>query len=59
MAPKGTVFFFSYFDHKLCMAFALSGFLFEAGGRTFHPVIFHSMSGTLISMFERFFIILL
>ena len=29
-----------------------SGFSFEAGGRMFHPVVFHSMSGTLISIFE-------
>ena len=29
---------------------------FEAGGRTFHPVVFHSMSGTLISILEGFFI---
>ena len=37
----------------------VSGFSFEAGGRTFHPVVFYSMSGTLISIFEGLFIILL
>ena len=31
-----------------------AGFLFEAGGWTLHLVIFHSMSGTLISIFEGF-----
>ena len=35
------------------------GFSFEARGRTFGPVIFHSISGTLISIFEGLFIILL
>ena len=34
---------------------ATSGFSFEARGRTFRPVVFHSMSGTLISIFEGFF----
>ena len=33
----------------------ISGFSFEAGGRTFRPVVFYSMSGTLISIFEGFF----
>ena len=33
-----------------------AGISFEAGGRTFHPVVFHSMSGTLISILEGFFI---
>ena len=33
----------------------LPGFSFEAGGRTFRPVVFDSMSGTLISMLEGFF----
>ena len=32
-----------------------SGFSFEAGGRTFHPVVLHAMSGTLISILGRFF----
>ena len=31
-----------------------AGVSFEAGGRAFHPVIFHSMSGTLMPIFERF-----
>ena len=31
----------------------------EAGGQTFHPVVFHSMSDTLFSLFEGFSIILL
>ena len=35
-----------------------SGFSFEARGRTFRPVVFHSMSGTLISILEVFFEIL-
>ena len=35
------------------------GFSSEAGDRTFDPVVFHSMSGALISIFEGFFIILL
>ena len=35
-----------------------AGFSFEAGGRTFYPVVFHSMSGTLISILEGCFIIL-
>ena len=33
-----------------------SGFSFEAGGRTFPSVVFHSMSGTLMLKFEGFFI---
>lgn len=37
----------------------LSGFSFEAGGWKFRPVVFHSMSGTLISIFEGFFIIII
>ena len=37
----------------------MTGFSFETGGWMFHPVIFHSMSGTLISIFEGFFIIIL
>ena len=32
-----------------------SGFSFEAGGRTFCPVVWHSLSCTLISIFEVFF----
>ena len=32
-----------------------SGFSFDSGGRTSRPVVFHSMFGTLISIFERFF----
>ena len=36
-----------------------AGFSFEAGGRTFCPVVFHSMSGTLISIFEGFIIIII
>ena len=35
-----------------------TGFSFKAGGRTFRPVVFHSMSGALISLLEGFFIIL-
>ena len=35
-----------------------SGFSFETGGQKFRPVVFHSMSGTLILMLEGFFIIL-
>jgi len=36
----------------------LAGFSFEAGGRTFRPVVYHFMSGTLmpsISVFFSFF----
>ena len=33
-----------------------SGFSFEAGGRTFRSVVFHSMSGTLMLKFEGFLI---
>ena len=33
------------------------GVSFEAGGWAFHPVIFHSMSGTLMAIFERFCLI--
>ena len=36
-----------------------SGFSFEAGGRMFHPAIFHSMSGTLILIFERYYFIII
>ena len=32
-----------------------SGFSFEAGGPMLRPVVFHSMPGTLISIFEGFF----
>ena len=35
----------------------LIGFSFEAGSRTFCPAVFHSMSGTWISIFERFFLL--
>ena len=35
------------------------GFSFEAGDWTFHAVVFYSLSGTFISIFEGFFIILL
>ena len=31
-----------------------AGFSLEAGCRTFHPVVFHSMSGTLISILGDF-----
>ena len=34
-----------------------SGFSFEAGGRTFRSVVFHSMSGTLMLKVEGFFIV--
>ena len=33
-----------------------SGFSFEAGGRTFPSVVFHSMSGTLMLKVEGFFL---
>ena len=34
-----------------------TGVSFEARGRTFRLVVFHSMSGTLISIFEGFFLL--
>ena len=34
----------------------ITGFLFEAGGRTFRPVVSHSKSGTLMPIFEGFLI---
>ena len=37
----------------------LAGFSFEAGGQTFRPVISHSMSGTLITIFEGLFFIII
>ena len=36
-----------------------TGSSFEAADRTFRPVVFYSISGTLISIFEGFFIVLL
>ena len=36
-----------------------AGVSFEAGGRAFHPVVSHSMSGTLMPIFERFCLIFL
>ena len=36
----------------------LAGFSFEAGGRTFRPVVCHSTSGTLRSILAIFFLLL-
>ena len=38
-----------------CSRITLWGFSFEAGDRTFRPVIWHSMSGTLMQISEGFF----
>ena len=38
---------------KLCPS--ERGFSFDAGGRTFRLVVSHSMSGTLMPVFESFF----
>ena len=42
-------------DAEVCRA----GFSFEAGGRTFRPVVSYSMSGVLMSIFEGFFLFLI
>ena len=46
---------FKPFDVAISDVSHVAGFSFEAGGRSFRPVVSHSMSGTLIPMFESFF----
>ena len=43
-------------EFQQCHGPSTAGFSFEAGGRTFPSVVFHSMSGTLMLKVEEFFI---
>ena len=40
---------------KMILFYSSPGFSFEAGGRTFRPVVCHSTSGTLRSILAIFF----
>ena len=42
-------------EFQQCHGPSTAGFSFEAGGRTFPSVVFHSMSGTLMKISAVFF----